>query len=175
MASPLRALCRPVRRAGPVRRGRSSLSLNGPGRSGRTEAVPHARLLVADDHADTREWLHTILTTAGYEVLLAEDGQAALERYRQRPAEIVLMDLVMPRKDGITAIRELCEEFPGVTTVAMSGDSGTVWHDALAEARIAGARLTLRKPLEPWVLLRTVEGLLAARKRLAVGQLDRSA
>jgi hypothetical protein len=50
----------------------------------------------------------------------------------------------------------------------MSGDvgGGAGWHDALAEARTAGAQLTLRKPLEPWVLLRALEGLVAARKSL---------
>jgi CheY-like chemotaxis protein len=126
-----------------------------------------------EDHADTREVLCTLLKTEGYEVALAEDGEAARQCYRERPADVVLMDLFMPRKDGVTATRELCAEFPGITIVAMSGDMGTAWHDALAEARSAGARLTLRKPLEPWVLLRTIEGLLAARKALSI--VDRTA
>jgi CheY-like chemotaxis protein len=134
-------------------------------RNGRHEP-PHAHVLVVDDHADTREILLTILKTEGYDVTLAEDGEIALERYRARPADVVLMDVLMPRKDGIAATRELCAEFPGVTVVAMSGDMGTGWHDALAEARAAGAKLTLRKPLEPWVLLRALEGLMAARKAL---------
>jgi CheY-like chemotaxis protein len=128
-------------------------------------------VLVVDDHDDTRDLLLTILKTEGYDVTLAEDGEAALQRYRERPADVVLMDLFMPRKDGVTAIRELCAEFHGVTIVAMSGDGmsnapGAAWHDALAEARTAGAQLTLRKPLEPWVLLRALEGLVAARKSL---------
>jgi CheY-like chemotaxis protein len=130
---------------------------------------------VVDDHPDTRELLHTVLSTAGYEVALAEDGPTALERYRQRPAEVVLMDLVMPRRDGVSAIRALCAEFPQVTIVAMSGDDGVLWGDALAEARSAGARLTMRKPLEPWVLLRVLEGLLAAREPGLGNVLHRSA
>ena len=116
---------------------------------------------MVDDHADTRDLLLTILKTDGYHVALAEDGDAAVRRYRERPADLVLMDLYMPRKDGVTAIRELCAEFPEAVIVAMSGDTGTVWRDALAEARTAGAQMTLRKPLEPWVLLRAVEGLVA--------------
>ena len=122
-----------------------------------------------DDHADTRDLLFTILKTEGYDVTLAEDGEDAVRRYREHPADVVLMDLVMPRKNGVTAICELFAEFPGVTIVAMSGDmggGGGHWHDALSEARTAGAQVTLRKPLEPWVLLRTLEGLLAARKSL---------
>jgi CheY-like chemotaxis protein len=140
-----------------------------PHANGRSEPAPRARLLVVDDHADTRELLYTILKTEGYDVAVAEDGDVALQCYRERPADVVLMDLFMPRKDGVTAIRELFAEFPSVTIVAMSGDTGgggAGWHDALAEARTAGAQLTLRKPLEPWVLLRALEGLFAARKSL---------
>ena len=70
----------------------------------------------------------------------------------------------MPRRDGVATIRELRAEFPGVVIVAMSGDAGAIWQDALAEARAAGAYLTLRKPIEPWVLLRGLEGLIAARR-----------
>jgi CheY-like chemotaxis protein len=121
-------------------------------------------VLVVDDHADTRELLCTLLETDGFDVTVAEDGDAAVRGYRERPADLVLMDLYMPRKDGVSAIRELCAEFPGVVIVAMSADAGTVWRDALAEARIAGAQMTLRKPLEPWVVLRAVEGLVALNR-----------
>lgn len=154
---------------------RPSAPVPRPYRDVRAETAPHIRVLVVDDHADTRELLLTILKTEGYDVAEAEDGEVALQRYRERPAEIVLMDLFMPRKDGVTTIRELCAEFPGVTVVALSGDMGTAWYDALADARTAGAQLTLRKPLEPWVLLRALEGLVAARKALSADDLHRSA
>jgi CheY-like chemotaxis protein len=126
--------------------------------------MSRAHVLVVDDHADTRDLLATILTTAGYEVSLADDGDVAVGCYRQRATDVVLMDLYLPRRDGVTAIRDLRAEFPGVVIVAMSGDGGAIWQDALAEARAAGAHLTLRKPIEPWVLLRTLEGLMAARR-----------
>lgn len=131
--------------------------------------------MVVDDHADTRDLLLTILKTEGYEVALAEDGEVALGRYRERASDVVLMDLYMPRKDGVATIRDLRSEFPGVVIVAMSGDAGSVWRDALAEARAAGAQLTLRKPIEPWVLLRTLEGLIAARRALPATELHRTA
>ena len=132
-------------------------------------------MLVVDDHADTRDLLVTILKTEGYDVALAEDGDVALRRYRERAADVVLMDLYMPRRDGVTTIRDLRAEFPGVAIVAMSGDAGTIWRDALAEARAVGAQLTLRKPIEPWVLLRALEGLIAARKTLSAAGLHRTA
>ena len=144
-------------------------------RNGRPEPVGHARILVADDHQDTRDLLFIVLKTEGYDVALAADGEEALARYRERPADVVLLDMFMPKKDGVTTIRELREEFSSVTIVAMSGDADS-WHDALVEARTAGAQLTLRKPLELWVLLRALEGLLAGRRSLnAANGLHRSA
>jgi CheY-like chemotaxis protein len=137
-----------------------------PHRDGRSPAPARGRILVVDDHPDTCDLLVTILKTEGYDVAVAADGDGAVTAYREQPADVVLMDLYMPRKDGVAAIRELCEEFRGVVIVAMSGDGGTVWRDALAGARAAGAAFTLRKPLEPWLLLRTVEGLVAARRSL---------
>jgi len=145
-------------------------------RNGRHETVGRARVLVVDDHQDTRDLLFVVLKTEGYDVALAADGEEALGVYRERAADVVLLDMFMPRKDGVTTIRELRQEFPTVTIVAMSGDAES-WHDALVEARTAGAQLTLRKPLEPWVLLRALEGLLAGRRMLngAGSSLNRTA
>jgi CheY-like chemotaxis protein len=144
-------------------------------RPARPDSPGRARILVADDHEDTRDLLLIILKTEGYEVALAADGEEALRLYRERPADVVLLDMFMPRKDGVTTIREMRGEFPAVTIVAMSGDANS-WHDALTEARAAGAQLTLRKPLEPWVLLRALEGLLAGRRSLnGVNGLHRTA
>ena len=144
-------------------------------RNGRQETPSHARVLVVDDHQDTRDLLFVILKTEGYDVALAADGDEALAAYREHAADVVILDMFMPRKDGVTTIRELRTEFPGVTIVAMSGDANA-WHDALVEARTAGAQLTLRKPLEPWVLLRALEGLLSGRRALTTANgLHRSA
>jgi CheY-like chemotaxis protein len=144
-------------------------------RNGRPESPGHARVLVVDDHQDTRDLILVILKTEGYDVALAADGEEAMTAYRERPADVVLLDMFMPRKDGVTTVRELRAEFPAVIIVAMSGDA-TRWHDALTDARAAGAQLTLRKPIEPWVLLRALEGLLAARRTLnGAGTLHRTA
>jgi CheY-like chemotaxis protein len=128
-----------------------------PGRGG-------GRILVVDDHVEARDLLLTLLKTEGYDVVLAEPG-TAVARYRERPADIVLMDL--PDMDGVAAIRALGSEFPGVVIVAMSGDDGSIWGYTQVNARTAGAQITLRKPLEPWLLLRAIEGLMAARRTLS--------
>ena len=158
-----------------LRHPRPVLNVARPRTTSRPPSIPHGSILIVDDHDDTRELLLTILKTSGYDVVLADDGDTALRSYRARPTDVVLMDLNMPRKDGVTTIRELRAEFRGVTIVAMTGDTGIIWRDALDEARAAGADLTLRKPLEPWLLLRTLEGLMAARKTLPAAGLHRSA
>jgi DNA-binding response OmpR family regulator len=125
------------------------------------------RILVVDDHADTREYIEMLLRTGGYDVTTAADGEDGTQAFRRRPAEIVIVDIFMPRKDGIETINDLRREFPGVKIIAMSADSTFGLRNALVRARDAGADLVVRKPLEPWVLLRSVEQL-AGQRRAAV-------
>lgn len=127
-----------------------------------------ARILIIEDHTDTRELLEMLLRTEGYEVTLAADGVEGLEVYRAEPTDVVLVDIFMPRKDGIATISELRRDFPDAVILAMSADASIDRPGALLRAREAGAHLTLRKPLEPWVLLRSLEGALAGRRSLAV-------
>ena len=128
---------------------------------------PPVHILVIEDHDDTRDVLDILLRTEGYEVTLAGDGQDGLDKYRQHPADIVLVDIFMPRKNGVDTIRELVRDFPDAMCIAMSADGDPLRRNALEFAREAGARLTLRKPIEPWVLLRTLEGVVAARRSMA--------
>ena len=125
---------------------------------------PPVHILVIEDHDDTRDVLDMLLRTEGYEVTLASDGQDGLDKYRQRPADIVLVDVFMPRKNGVDTIRELVRDYPDAVCIAMSADGDPMRRNALEFAREAGARLTLRKPIEPWVLLRTLEGVVAGRR-----------
>ena len=138
-----------------------------PDRPDRPAARPPARILVVEDHRDTRELLEMVLRTEGYDVALAADGEEGVSAYRQDPADVVLVDIFMPRKDGIAAITELRRDFPDAVIVAMSADASTDRRGALVRAREVGAQLTLRKPIEPWVLLRSLEGALAGRRSLA--------
>ena len=66
-----------------------------------------ARVLVVDDEPALREALQSSLEFEGYRVGLASDGQAALEAIDREPYELVLLDVMMPRLDGLTACRRL--------------------------------------------------------------------
>ena len=67
---------------------------------------PLATLLVADDDPAVRQSLERTLTREGYAVVLAPDGQAALERLREGGVDLVLSDLKMPGLTGLELLRE---------------------------------------------------------------------
>ena len=118
-----------------------------------------AKILVIDDELDTRRLLRRMLEGAGHEVTEALDGEEGLREYRVSPTDLVLMDLLMPGMDGLTAINELLREFPDARIVAVSG-GGDRDLDLLPKARDLGAVRTFGKPFDVPELLRAVDELL---------------
>lgn len=70
-------------------------------------ASPHARILVADDSRLQREMLASLLGNIGYQIILAEDGLAAIEQFKAHQPDLVLLDIMMPKLDGIQVAREI--------------------------------------------------------------------
>lgn len=66
------------------------------------------KILVVDDDRDIAEWLNQLLKLQGYLVSKAHDGIEALEHVAKEIPDLILMDLMMPKMDGQTAIRRLC-------------------------------------------------------------------
>ena len=64
-------------------------------------------IYLADDEKSIRELLHSFLASDGYTVRSFESGDALLEAFRQEPAELVILDIMMPGTDGLTVCREL--------------------------------------------------------------------
>ncbi|MEV5410308.1 response regulator transcription factor [Thermopolyspora sp. NPDC052614] len=120
-------------------------------------------MLIVDDHPVVRNGLAALLgTVEGYEVVgEAADGAEALAVAAERRPDVVLMDLAMPRVDGIEATRRLTAQRPGVAVLVltMSDDDASV----LAAMR-AGARGYLLKDA-------TQQEMLAAVRSAAQGQL----
>src|SRR3712207_1965417 len=80
-------------------------------------------VLVADDHADSRALFRRLLEARGYSVAEAVDGEAAVEAARLVCPDLILLDLNMPRMDGLEAaerIRALKDECEGVVIVAVT-------------------------------------------------------
>ena len=95
-------------------------------------------------------------------VLEAGDGREAVEVYRARRPDIVLIDLFMPEHDGFEAIRALRTEFPESRIIAVSADWKVGDTSGLRVARALGADVTIRKPFNVAVVRAAVAQLLAA-------------
>lgn len=83
--------------------------------------MPQEKILVIDDELFVRELLSEFLGKQGFEVLLAESGEKALEIARSTPAQIALIDLKMPGLDGIQTLKELKKINPQILPIIMTG------------------------------------------------------
>jgi NarL family two-component system response regulator LiaR len=119
------------------------------------DAPPPIRVLVADDHAVVREGLRTFLALQdGIEVVgEAADGEAAVREAERLRPDVVLMDLVMPRLDGVGAMRELRHRLPGCRAIVLTSYADD---DRILPAIQAGAAGYLLKNVEPRELARAV-------------------
>ena len=116
-------------------------------------------VLVVDDEENIREVVEATLLASGYRVLTAEDGEVALRLYEQHQHEIkvVLTDLMMPKKDGVTAIREMRALNPQVKVIVTTGVKLSGYH---AEANKIGFGVFLPKPYTADELLGALDKVL---------------
>jgi len=102
------------------------------------------RILLIDDDDDFRNMLRTALEQDGYVVEEARNGHEGSQCYRTAPADLVILDLLMPQQEGLETIQTLRQEFPEVKIIAISGGTGRL--NFLPLARRFGALRTLQKP-----------------------------
>jgi two-component system, chemotaxis family, chemotaxis protein CheY len=119
-----------------------------------------ARILVMEDDPSFRNAVRVVLEAAGYEVIEAADGAAGLRLHREQGADLVLVDIFMPERDGLEVIRALRVEAPRAKIIAMSGGGTTLTISLLDEAAALGASRTLSKPFPPSALLKAIRELL---------------
>ncbi len=119
------------------------------------------RVLLVDDSEDLRMLLRLKLESwGGYDVVgEAEDGQVAVEMASQQQPDLVMLDLAMPRMDGLQALPLIREAVEGVRVIVLSGfDQGMMARKATA----AGADGYLEKGIPMEQLAKTLEGVLVA-------------
>jgi DNA-binding response OmpR family regulator len=116
------------------------------------------RVLIIDDDADTRLMLRELLAANGHEVFEAENGNAGLRVFEKSLPELVVTDIVMPDREGISTIMELRKKKANTKIIAMSGGKRNS-PEYLDWARKLGADKTLDKPLDLELFLRTVAEL----------------
>jgi two-component system, response regulator, stage 0 sporulation protein F len=118
-----------------------------------------ASILVIDDDAQIRSLLRRILEADGHHVQEAPDGRVGLTLYRQRPANLVVTDILMPERDGMEVTLALTREFLDAKVIAMSGATGD--RNFLDVAAIFGARQVIQKPFTVEDVRRLIRDTLA--------------
>ena len=116
-------------------------------------------ILLIDDEESFRSVIKQVLVIAGYEVVEASNGAEGIQLFHQKPADMIVTDIIMPEKEGIETIIELKKAFPHVKLIAMSGGG---WYGTDIDfdmAKRLGAR-TLDKPFALQELLDVVSDLL---------------
>jgi DNA-binding NarL/FixJ family response regulator len=127
--------------------------------------MANVRVVVADDHDLMREGLRAMLeTVADIEVVgEAGDGEQVLEVVRETVPDVVLLDLLMPKKDGIAATSEIVDEFPSVGVVVLSGMDD---RRSAFEAFKAGALGYLTKSAEIKEVVATIRSVALRQVKL---------
>lgn len=108
-----------------------------------------------------RQVLQHMLTRAGYTVALAEDGNVGLAYQAAQPADVLIVDLIMPNKEGMETIGELLQRWPTARIIAISGGLRGGSCDMLPVAKVLGAMCTLSKPFTSDRMLAAIGDVLA--------------
>lgn len=114
------------------------------------------RILVVDDEPSILELVRFALERDGFEVVTAADGETALHQFRARPADLVILDLMLPGKDGFEVFRELRKEsqVPVIMLTARGGETDKVLGLEF------GADDYMTKPFSPRELVARVKAVL---------------
>ncbi|MBU8914302.1 MAG: response regulator [Spirochaetales bacterium] len=120
-----------------------------------------AHILIVDDDPAVRGNTARLLSGKGHTVVEAESGDQALRYVDEAAVDLVIMDIVMPKKGGVEAIMEIHARHPRIPAVVMSGKVplGTAAVDSLMEH--CGSKAVLSKPFTAAELLAAVEKALA--------------
>ena len=123
-------------------------------------ANTNPKVLVVDDNPGIIEFVQETLGSHGYEVLSASSGEQGLRMAVRDAVDLILMDILMPGKDGLETIMDLRRRQNPARVIAMSGGGSFHLANALTWAEKMGAQSTLRKPFTPQELLLAVREAL---------------
>lgn len=121
--------------------------------------MSNQRILAVDDSASMRQMVAFALTSAGFDVVEAEDGLVALEKAKKEKFNAVVADVNMPNMDGITLIRHLRQlpDYRFTPLLMLTTEAGL---EKKQEGKAAGATGWLVKPFNPEQLVATLRKVL---------------
>jgi CheY-like chemotaxis protein len=120
------------------------------------------RVLVIDDDPLAREIYRTVLGSAGFEIVLAAEGEAGLARFREGGFHCVLLDIQMPGLSGLELLERIAPATSGVPVVAISATADPAEDGPLHRAEALGAARVFTKDFEHGDLVAAVRTLTRA-------------
>lgn len=102
-------------------------------------------ILIVDDDRDIKDIYLEILTTAGYKVDLAEDGEEGLNKIIQNSYDLVLLDIVMPKLDGLGVLKALKEQYANFSLPPVVMFSALNQDEIISQAILLGAKGFMKK------------------------------
>jgi CheY-like chemotaxis protein len=126
------------------------------------------KALVVDDESDTRLFVRTILEAEAWLVVEASDGQEAIDLANEEMPDLIVLDLMMPVKDGLQTFRELrggvfTKNIPVVMLTALNRTAGDVKWDEASVGSLCGVSRPegfVDKPVDPVFFLHTINGAM---------------
>jgi DNA-binding response OmpR family regulator len=115
------------------------------------------KILVVDDDAIVIKSCRRILETEGFEVVTVPSADEALEKIKYYEFDLLLMDVKMPKRDGLSLMREVKKNWPDVPIIVMSGYPTP---ETVADVLKLGANLFIPKPFRPDELTKSVHQVL---------------
>jgi len=130
----------------------------------KADAARPLRVLLAEDHPVNRKVVELILGSIGADMTCVENGALAVEAFRTRRFDVILMDMQMPVMDGLTAIRQIrgIEAASGAARTPILSLTANAMPEHVDASFAAGADDHLTKPISAPGLIATIEAVTAA-------------
>lgn len=122
-----------------------------------------ATILLVEDDDLVKDMLAQVLERASHKVIRAHDGQEATELLRNAHPDIMVTDIIMPKKSGITLISEVKNKHPNMEIIAISGGGRLDPIGYLDLSESLGATISFEKPIDNAALLMSIDLLLQGK------------
>lgn len=123
-----------------------------------------AKILLVEDDELVRDMLTQILERASHKVIPAANGEEAIEQLKKDKPDIMVTDIIMPKKSGITLISEVKNRHPNLEIIAISGGGRLDPMGYLDLSESLGASVSFEKPIDNTALLMAIDLLLHGKK-----------
>jgi two-component system response regulator (stage 0 sporulation protein F) len=123
-----------------------------------------AKILLVEDDNLVRDMLTQVLQRATHQVICATNGEEATEYLRKEKPDIMVTDIIMPKKSGITLISEVKNRHPDLEIIAISGGGRLDPTGYLDLSESLGASVSFEKPIDNTALLMAIDLLLHGNK-----------